>query len=154
MSRYTNPTTPRASYRTGRHTVEVTFPALPSEEIARGGDGYDWISAVTGWSVIALWGTDGYDLGQWPYQALAICPPWLTTGTQQAYGMATYCEGDVEVTAHPTYLELEEAIGRYAHGVWKLAENGPHDVPDRYEDLAEELKRPFGGRPVGMGSAT
>lgn len=46
-------------------------------------------------------------------------------------------------------LELEEAIGRYAHGVWKLADNGPHDVPDRYEDLAEELKRPYGGRPAG-----
>jgi hypothetical protein len=134
----------------GNGEVEVTFADLPSEEIARGGDGYDWISAVTGWTVIALWGDDGYDLGQWPYQALAVCPPWLSTGPGTSYGMATYCEGDVDVTAHRTYLELEEAIARYAHGVWRLTENGPSEVPDRFEDLAEEFKRPYGGRPLGI----
>lgn len=153
MTRYTHPTPARATYASDSRD-EVTFPPLPSEEIARGGDGYDWIGAVTGWTVISSWGDDGYDLGQWPYQALAVCPPWLSTSSTQGYGMATYCEGDVTVTAYRTYDELEDAIARYAHSVWWLTENGPENTPKKFEGLDDEYKRPYGGRPLHLAEGT
>jgi len=127
----------------GYATVTVDLPPLPDPlEV---GDGYDWMAELRGgWVALALWGRDGWDLGQWPYQVLAVCPP-RHVADSRSFGMATYTEGDIEVSAHPTQEALVDAISRYAHGVWLLAGNGPSDLPQRYEDVPDLYRVAFDG---------
>ena len=127
----------------GYATVTVDLPPLPDPlEV---GDGYDWMSALSGgWVALALWGRDGYDLGQWPYQVLAVCPPHHVADSR-SFAIATYTEGDVEVSAYLREEALADAISRYAHGVWLLAGNGPDALPQRYEEVPDEFRVAFDG---------
>ncbi|HSL35278.1 MAG TPA: hypothetical protein VK883_00495, partial [Arthrobacter sp.] len=57
--------------------------------------GYDWMELIGehGWAVIPSWGSDGWDLGNWPYVMVAATRTADSIGN--LFGVATYCEGDV-----------------------------------------------------------
>ena len=88
-------------------------------------DGYEWVGQMSelGWHVPSVWGKDGWDAGDWPYQAVAI---YVT-----ASGMAvvvTYCEGDVLIQSCENWDSGVEFIDRWTAFVWNQRENGPHDL--------------------------
>lgn len=126
----------------GHFTLRHELPDLPSEAIARAGDGYSWMDELKGWIVLSSWGSDGYDLGDWPLQILAVCRTRCEYGTREGYGMLTYCEGDTTVTAYETRAALHDSVSRYAFGVWTMTENGPDNLPATYEELPDALKMP------------
>lgn len=58
--------------------------------------GWDWMGEIeekTGWHVVANWGVDGWDMGQWPY--VIIVTAHVRHGGRVYWGLGTYCEGDV-----------------------------------------------------------
>ncbi|WP_235509734.1 hypothetical protein [Arthrobacter sp. Soil761] len=58
--------------------------------------GYDWMDLIAehGWTVIPSWGSEGWDLGNWPYVMVAVIRTADSIGN--LFGIATYCEGDVK----------------------------------------------------------
>ncbi|WP_331731820.1 hypothetical protein [Kitasatospora sp. NBC_01300] len=80
------------------------LPGLPDPT---GGDGYDWMELVdeanSGWRVVSGL-KDGRLLGEWPYVIVVI----YRDKEQGLYGVATYTEGDIEVsgfTERPAYVK-------------------------------------------------
>ena len=88
-----------------------------------GGDGYDWISwltapsatigGVTNWSVISAWGTDGWDLGDWPYVIVSVA----RAETNDRWLTCVYVEGDLEIqefTDQADWYRHLDSIARYS----------------------------------------
>ncbi|WP_460467426.1 hypothetical protein [Calidifontibacter terrae] len=98
-------------FRPGQNRTDfAALPELPSPDVARCGDGYDWMDALDGWQVVPLWGRDGYDLGRWPLLILAVATVGLADSP--VYGVATYIEGDVTVQAFNRPADTNDAISR------------------------------------------
>lgn len=107
--------------------------------------GWEWMDAVTnrGWTVLGMWGEDGYDLGQWPYIVVAIQAVRDDKGP--LYGFALYCEGDVSTRWYRGLDAYFEAITEQAFFYWQLGQaDGPKNLPATAAKLAPEYRRPFG----------
>ncbi|WP_217226080.1 hypothetical protein [Streptomyces anulatus] len=115
-----------------------SLPVRPEEDHA--GDGYDWASELPpGWRPVYSWGTEGWELGEPPYQVIAHFDDTLGA----PHGLARYVEGDVFVTAYRSREARDAATDELALGVWLWAGNGPAEglpaegapaarIPDRF----------------------
>lgn len=124
------------------------LPALPP----RGeGDGYDWMgeAEAAGWVAIGGWGRDGWDLGDWPYVIILTCVARVPCEevTRNVYGVASYCEGDVERWAFDTHEERIWKLDELAHFYWRLRWDSPPYAPP-IGPLPEELFGPYSARRV------
>lgn len=120
-----------------------TVRALPSAD--RSGDGYDYIATLNqhGWHELASWGTEGWDLGAWPYVIFAVNATEAAEG-EQVYGLGEYCEGDTSAEYFDSREALHEAISRRAFFYWKLGQaDGPSWLPEAFEDLPTKYRRPY-----------
>jgi hypothetical protein len=103
------------------------LPFLP-EDFHDGGDADDWLAhlAPWGWTGVREWGSGGWSLGNWPYQAVAFydCPFGLY------YALAVYTEGDVSVEAWATREERNASADVLALFYWSDSQRGPADAPD------------------------
>lgn len=114
---------------------------LPSAEWC---DGYDYMerAEARGWSAMGSWGEDGYDLGSWPY-VIGFVRVVRDGASRYLYGFGLYCEGDLTTDYYRTKDACNEAISRQAFTFWKLGQSqGPKDLPEAFEDLAVEYRRP------------
>lgn len=114
------------------------LPTCPEEDHT--GDGYDWARELpVGWKAVYSWGTEGWELGEPPYQVVAHFDHILDV----TYGLARYVEGDVFVTAYGSREARDAATDELALGVWLWAGNGPRKglpaegtlaagIPDRF----------------------
>jgi len=120
----------------------AALPPLPADP--RGGDGYDWMSDLTGgWRALACWGRDGWDLGEWPYAIVAVCSARTRLGTP-VYGVSTYTEGDITTDAYATAEQRDHALDVRAAWYWRHTGDGP-DVP-MVGPLIEDHTGPFRAR--------
>ncbi len=121
------------------HEVVDGVPVLTD---AHSDGGYEWMDSIEeeGWWVCGAWGTDGWDLGEWPYVMVAVTKTADETGP--LFGMATYCEGDVKTMFYRTQAAHWAAITAEAFNTWKMRDNGP-DMPDTLEELADEFREPY-----------
>ncbi|MGP0225312.1 hypothetical protein [Paenarthrobacter sp. NCHU4564] len=105
--------------------------------------GYDWMELISehGWAVIPSWGSDGWDLGQWPYVMVAGIRTADEIGN--LFGMATYCEGDVKTTFYRTKARFWDAITEQAFYHWKNGQaHGPADLPLAAAELPSRYRIP------------
>lgn len=108
--------------------------------------GYDWMELIGehGWAVIPSWGSDGWDLGQWPLVMVAGIRTADSVGN--LFGVATYCEGDVTCTFFRSKSQQHEAITQHAHYWWQNGTaQGPADLPATAADLPDRDRRPYTG---------
>lgn len=104
------------------------LPPLPNPYQA--GDGWDWIDALTGgWAAAGVWGCDGWNLGSWPLVIIAVCR--IDTSNGAVWGVCTYVEGDLDVTAHLTRDAMIQAVDQIAEFYWRHLEHGPKDLPPK-----------------------
>ncbi|GGM45294.1 hypothetical protein GCM10012275_15430 [Longimycelium tulufanense] len=118
------------------------LPKLPiSWEIGR--YGYDWMDAVeesgSGWFVVPLWGSKGWNLGSWPHVIV------LHYNGDEVYGVATYVEGDLTIRAYATPTQREVATDMIAHFYWLHNDSGPEDLPERFGDVPAKYFGPYLG---------
>lgn len=131
------------------------LPSLPP----RGwGDGYDWMESLPRrWKAVAGWGKEGWDLGSWPYVIVCTCVELLDYNDprrplmDRVYGVATYCEGDIEVAAYASHEERIRALDNIAAFYWRLAGEMPGVPP--IGPLAEEYTGPFSWERLGVTTA-
>ncbi|GAA3085658.1 hypothetical protein GCM10020000_85130 [Streptomyces olivoverticillatus] len=118
--------------------VSVSHPLFPDDEFPAAalpdwpedfyeGDGYDWMRLLpVGWRAVGgCGGSEGWDLGAWPYSVVAHydCPLGVI------YGLAQFTEGDVEVRAFGSRGARDAATDEIALGNWLHWENGPGGLP-------------------------
>ncbi|MGI5255671.1 hypothetical protein [Actinacidiphila glaucinigra] len=113
---------------TSQDLATALLPDLPA-----GGDwpleGFDWIERLPerGWRSVNVWGTEGWDLGNWPYQVAAH----YDCEALSVYGLATNTEGDTTVNAYTSREERDAATNELAVSWWIDNENGPDELtPD------------------------
>ncbi|MFF3617303.1 hypothetical protein [Streptomyces sp. NPDC002580] len=122
-----------------RLSVEF-LPELPGDEWGVP-DGYEWIArlAGSGWYAVGLWGTEGWNLGRWPYQIVAhIDRPAL-----EVYGLATYTEGDVTVTVFGSREERDAETNEVAVAWWITNENGPEGLTPDMSPIPRAYSGPY-----------
>ncbi|MFD3422114.1 hypothetical protein [Streptomyces decoyicus] len=104
---------------------EFPASALPDYPVDdHTGDAYSWMRELPiGWRAPGVWGSEGWDLGCWPYQAVAHydCPLGVI------YGQAHYIEGDVTVRAFGSRAARDAATDELALSTWLWEENGPRE---------------------------
>lgn len=92
--------------------------ALPPLPESYEGNGYDFMERLTGgWYAVDIWGSEGWDLGGWPHQAIMHYDG-------QTFGYCSFTEGDLDVKEFATSEERDHATDEYF--VWF---NEFHDVP-------------------------
>ena len=115
---------------------EFPFTALPVwPEDDHTGDAYTWMRELPfGWEAVGVWGTEGWDLGCWPYEAVAHFDDVLDV----IYGLAHYIEGDVTVRAFSSREARDAATDELALSTWLQVGNGPREgLPARNTPAAE-----------------
>lgn len=123
-----------------------TIPGAPVLGDFHFGDGYDWIDAIAedGWTAIPNWGSEGWDLGQWPYVVVAAIRTADRIGN--LFGVATYCEGDVTTRYFRTKRAQWDAITEQAFFSWKNGQAaGPADLPAAAAELPARDRAPYPG---------
>lgn len=130
-----------------------TVTTADTKEVVRGitvlrdyhmNGGYDWMELIEaeGWAVIPSWGSEGWDLGQWPYVMVAATR--TADGIGNLFGVATYCEGDVTCTYYRTKARQWDAITEHAFFYWKHGQaHGPADLPEAAAELPSRDRQPY-----------
>lgn len=111
----------------GAKPLEVPQP--PNDRM---GDGYDFMEKLegSGWFAVGLWGSEGFNLGRWPLQAICHYDG-------ESFGFCSYTEGDLNVQAFETEAERDHATDEYF--VWF---NKFHEI----EGAPQEMDDPRLGR--------
>lgn len=126
-----------------RHTVEPE----PFWTVAHGSgaDGYDTMDAAAkrGWTAVAAWGEDGWDLGTWPYVIL------FTRSRGGRWEVAHYTEGDVTAYAFPDQAIRDTVLDSTAFWYWKSREEPWVAQYERVEQLPPRLRGPYGAQRAG-----
>ncbi|UKA77636.1 hypothetical protein [Arthrobacter sp. FW306-07-I] len=131
-----------------RKTVTLADTGEAIEDMTVLGDyhmngGYDWMDLIEqhGWTVLSCWGSEGWDLGQWPYVMVAATRTADRIGN--LFGVATYCEGDVTCTYYRTKARQWDAITEQAFFHWKNGQaHGPDDLPEAAAELPSRYRMP------------
>ena len=107
------------------------------------GDGYDVMSVANrfGWRDVAAWGSDGWNLGDWPYVVIYFRE--TPGGGRSAYQLAYYVEGDVSVYGYATEDERTRATDELAFFHWKNRCEKWVDGIDDYWQMPEHLRGPY-----------
>lgn len=95
----------------------------------RFGNGYEWMNEglPEGWHPEPIWGRYGWDLGAWPLVVVAL----YIDDERKDYAVATYVEGDVNVSRYRTRGALYVAVNEIAEFHWRLGQShGPRDLPE------------------------
>lgn len=89
------------------------------------GDGYDWMDEAMrdGWRMVASWGRDGWDMGDWPYVVIGYRK--LPDAT---YVSIQRIEGDLQAWHHTNKDTLTAHLDGLARRWWKRNGNGPGDL--------------------------
>lgn len=68
-------------------------------------DGYDdmGVNATQGWHVLSSWGSDGWDLGTWPYVAISV-------RDRDRFELLSVCEGDHTSYSFATVEDRDAAL--------------------------------------------
>lgn len=115
---------------------------LPPVDPTYDGDGHDFIDNLSGgWVVVPLWGSRGWNLGEWPYVIIAACK---TKGNDPVFGVCYYVEHDVTITSHASTEEQHQRIDELAEWHWRHHENGPKDLPPE-KGLLSHHRGPYFG---------
>lgn len=114
-----------ASTAQGLADDEFPFTALPTwPEDDHTSDGYVWAGELPfGWSAVYAWGSDGWDLGDPPYEVVAHFDDILGV----IYGLAHYIEGDVTVRAFNSREARDAETDEIALSTWLQVGNGPRE---------------------------
>ena len=106
----------------------VPVPTPDHHKLPRffGDGGYEWINYLTdraregrsNWQVTAHWGTQGWDLGEWPLVVVAIYPD----ESGKFFSVSLYVEGDVTVANSGEITAISG--GSVAVGVFARADYG------------------------------
>lgn len=124
---------------TASATLCSQLPPLPA---TREG-GYEWIDELQGeWYAIPNWGVWGWDLGSWPLVVVAHY------NSRKLFGLAVYCEGDVEVQAFPTRKMRDEATDRQAVQWWREFVNGPPDLAANDAEIIPDHRGAYARRRI------
>jgi Domain of unknown function (DUF3846) len=100
------------------------IPRLPPRDH---GGGYDWMEALSGgWRPVGLWGSDGWNLGTWPYVIVAC---YDGDGVS---AFVVYVEGDIEIRSFTTEEVRDREIDRFAVEHWNH-----HDVEGAPRTLSD-----------------
>lgn len=121
----------------GPNHRDDVLPPLPDPFVL--GDGYPWIDALTGgWYAVGVWGRGGgWNLGRWPYVIIAH------HDSPNRYALAVYVEGDLDAQTFPDRSGRDTATDRIAAYYWRRYGDGPTDLPERDEDLADHHRGPY-----------
>ena len=106
---------------------------------ASGYDGYGIIEASRRWNwhVIAAWGQEGWNLGEWPYVIVFF------QNREQEYRLVLYVEGDITEYACPT-RDLRNAVcDEIAFFYWKHGGESWVKEYDSAEQAPDELRGPY-----------
>lgn len=132
-------------------TVRVVHDGSVKPNPSPSGDGWGWIDATDNeddFRVLSLWGTDGWDLGCWPYIVFASSEHDTEEGSR-VYGYATYVEGDLGDYWYSTREARDLAISKEAWWYWC---SGQADCPEELEgkdpekfEVIEKFAQPFVG---------
>jgi hypothetical protein len=127
-------------------TVRFRAPHPRDDDGGYALDGYDWMdaAATTGWHVMANWGKDGWDCGQWPYVILT-----LARGKDEKgffFGVTTYCEGDLTTKFFRSQERQWAYITEWCRWNW---EHGQGDGPRFSTPIESTAEREVYGRPFG-----
>ena len=117
----------------------MALPELPPRSSYD--DGYDWMGQLSnGWYEVPSWGSEGWDLGDWPYVIVAHYNGEV--GDIGPFGVATYVEGDLEVKEFPTRAERDSETDRIALFYWR---NRADEIPGIPTDPADNRLGPYRG---------
>jgi hypothetical protein len=99
-------------------------------------EGYEFMEAgaAAGWRAVSAWGSDGWDLGDWPYVVV------LFRGELER---AVYVEGDITIEAFATSADRESSTDEVAEFYWRAQESGPSDLPAAGEPLPAAYRGPY-----------
>lgn len=102
-------------------------------------DGYELIGvgAENGWQAIGGWGSDGWDLGDWPYVIV------LFRDREGIYERAVYLEGDIEITQWEDEAGRQASTDELAAFYWRAGGDGPPDLTPEGEPLPPRLRGPY-----------
>jgi len=101
--------------------------ALPNLPVSWG-EGYDWMQQLSGgWYAVPSWGSDGWDLGNWPYVIV------VHYDGDEIYGVATYVEGDITVREFPDRAQRDKETDQIALFYWQRDE----DMSDAPQDSGD-----------------
>jgi hypothetical protein len=113
----------------GDEEDDVSLPPLPNTR--DGGDGYDFMDRLSGgWYVVPQWGSDGWNLGNWPYQIIVH----YDNEKENVYGWASYTEGDLDIKEVSSRKARNELSNQYFVWFWnhqRAIPGAPHDLDDR-----------------------
>ena len=104
-----------------------------------GDDGYDRMTtaAQRGWDAVSAWGSQGWDLGEWPYAVI------FHRTRDGANELAENVEGDVTMYSYPTRALRDRATDAMAFFHWHLhAEEWVAGLANA-EDMPATLCGPF-----------
>ena len=107
-----------AAHHTGAHGRDYTVSCDGEDDMEQ--------AAKEGWKIIASWGRDGWNLGDWPYVVISA------RVTDGQFEMQQVVEGDHDQYRFGSYADLEAAIDYLF--LWYAA--GQHWAPLGYEDRA------------------
>lgn len=120
---------------------KINLPALPPTNWDSGYD-YKERANKAGWEDLALWGSDGYNFGDWPL-IMGFVRVTRILGRSEVYGFGTYVEGDLHTEYFDSQAACNEAISREAFLYWTLGQSeGPSDLPKNFADLQPQYKVP------------
>jgi hypothetical protein len=113
--------------------------SLDGPLLMRGDDGYDRTEAARGrgWSAVASWGLDGWDLGAWPL--VVISHRHNPAGFELAYDV----EGDITVYRYPTRELRDRATDCLAFWHWKHSHEDWVDGVEYVDVAPDRLRGPF-----------
>ena len=109
-------------------------------------DGWDWMDLINGhgWYAVNSWGSEGWDMGQWPYVIIAATRTADAAG--ELFGVASYCEGDVSTSYYRTQAAQWEALTEHAFSSWQLGQaHGPANLPGAAAELPSRDRKPYPG---------
>jgi Domain of unknown function (DUF3846) len=112
---------------------------------SRGIGGYETMSlaATNGWSTVASWGEDGWNLGNWPYVV------FFARRSENRWELAEYVEGDVRTYSFPDQASRDTVVDGLAFWYWKNAEESWVAGYDKVDQLPPRLRGPFGAERAG-----
>lgn len=88
----------------------MTLPPLPE---SYEGNGYDFMQRLEGgWYAVSIWGSDGWDLGAWPHQAVMHYDP-EPESEFDGFGFCSFTEGDLDVKEFATREDRDKETDRY-----------------------------------------
>lgn len=117
----------------------VELPQGPARR--PGHDGWDWMANVPRpWSVIGVWGEEGYDIGDWPYVIYAL--GHAEVDGVEYFGYTKHVEGDIYTYWFAGERNRDLAVSEEARWDWSHTSGG--EKYKTVEDMPLNRTVPYG----------